>query len=244
MFETVAAERRSKRIAYETLPVSIALHGLAVASAVVVAVWNIAFPTHSPRVMRPYTLAMPDPPLPAGIKLASQKKNATPTAAPLTTIVAPTVIPDLIPIVTNVHTASIFQPGAQSGAGDSPGGSPDGVIGGALDGVAGGMSVPEDGRMRIGRDNALPLIAIKREYPEYPESELRRRREATVVVRYVIGKDGWIKELNILQHAKEAAFDESVLKALREWRFVPLMKDGRPIEVVHEVTVIFQLIYQ
>ena len=64
------------------------------------------------------------------------------------------------------------------------------------------------------------------------------------MVRYVIGKDGWIKELNILQHAKEAAFDESVLKALREWRFVPLMKDGRPIEVVHEVTVIFQLIYQ
>jgi TonB family protein len=244
MFETLGAERRDRRVAYETLPLSIAIHGAAVALAIAVAVWNIALPTHSPRLTRPYALAStPDPPLPPAIKLASQKANAA-SAAPLNTIVAPTVIPDLIPVVNNVRTPSIFEPGLPSGEGVSSGGSPDGVVGGVLEGIVGGIPLPDDGRIHIERDKPLPLIAINHDYPDYPESALQRRKEATVIVRYVIGKEGWIKELEILHHAEEAAFDESVLKALRQWRFVPLTQDGKPIEVVHELTVIFQLIYR
>jgi len=252
MFETVATERRrDRRVAYETLPVSIALHGAAVAAAVLVAVWNVVFPTHSPRLMRPYALVnTPTPPLPAAIKLSSsiRKIAPLPSAAPrdLQTIVAPAVIPDLIPKVSETRWQSIFELGSQlgGGAGDSSGGSPDGIIGGALEGVAGGMPVPNDGRVHFDRDKPLPLIAVHREYPDYPEGERLAGKQAVVVVRYIIGKDGWIKDLQILEHAKQAAFDEATLEALRQWRFLPLMQDGKPIEVVHELTVIFQLTYR
>jgi TonB family protein len=53
-----------------------------------------------------------------------------------------------------------------------------------------------------------------------------------------------VKELNILKHAKEKAFDEATLKAIREWRFQPLMQNGQAIEVVHELTVFYELVYR
>ena len=62
-----------------------------------------------------------------------------------------------------------------------------------------------------------------------------------MILRYVIGTDGWIKDVKILQHAQQAAFDEAILDALRRWRFSPLQKNGKAVEVVHELTVIFRL---
>ena len=68
MFETVAPEiagRRSRLILYESLPVSIAVHGAAIAVAVIVATCTVTFPTQSPRYVRPYQLVtIPDPPPP------------------------------------------------------------------------------------------------------------------------------------------------------------------------------------
>jgi len=245
MFETVATERRDKHVAYETLPISIALHGAAFAAAVIIALWNVVFPTHSPRLMRPYALVSPDPPLPVAIKLSS-------VAAPMPKVVhnapeevAPTVIPDVIPTMNAMRSLSIFEPASQQGGvGDSGGGSADGLIGGALEGVPGGIPLPDDGRVHIDRDKPLPLVAIYREYPDYPERERLAGKQATVVVRYVIGKDGWIRQLDILLHAEQAAFDEATLKALRMWRFQPMLQDGKPVEVVHELTVIYQLAYR
>ena len=60
MFETVAPEtfeRRSKLVLYETLPLSIGLHVLAVGAAFVITVWNVVFPAQSPRIVRAYSLA-------------------------------------------------------------------------------------------------------------------------------------------------------------------------------------------
>ena len=106
------------------------------------------------------------------------------------------------------------------------------------------MPVSEDGRIHFARDAPLPLLVVKRVYPDYPEDQRLAGFQDTVVIRYIIGTDGWIKELNILQHAKQKAFDDATIKALREWRFQPLLQDGRPIEVVHELTVFFELVYR
>ncbi len=252
MFETVAPQAPSKRVAYETLPISIALHAIAIAGAVVIAVWNVVFPTQSPRAIRAYILVTSaDPPLPAAVKLAAPTppKTALLTNLPQfnpNMVVAPTIIPDTIPLLPEKRSASIFAPATppENGRGETPGGSSDGIVGGALHGVGGGMPVSEDGRVHFGRDKPLPLFVMHRVYPEYPEEERLLGKEATVVVRYIIGIDGWVKEMNILQHAKQASFDEATLKALREWRFQPLMRDGKPIEVVHELTVFFELVYR
>ena len=119
-----------------------------------------------------------------------------------------------------------------------------GLIGGAADGVVGGVPLPDDGRVYVDRDKPLPLVVVNQDYPDYPERELARRNQATVVVRYVVGTDGWLKDLNILHHAEQAAFDEATLKALRRWRFVPMKKNGKLVEVVHELTVFFKIVAQ
>ena len=66
MFETVVPEtfaKRSKKIFYETLPVSIAAHALVIAAVLLGAIWNVAFPDHSPHLIAAYSLtALPDPP--------------------------------------------------------------------------------------------------------------------------------------------------------------------------------------
>jgi TonB family protein len=252
MFETVAPRAPSRRVAYETLPISIGLHAVGVAGAVVIAVWNVVFPTQSPHAIRAYVLVTSlEPPLPAAVKLAAP----TPAKAALLTnlpqfnpniVVAPNIIPDTIPLLPETRSASIFAPviAPENATGETPGGSSDGIAGGALHGVGGGMPVSEDGRVHFGRDKPLPLFVVHRVYPDYPEQERLMGKEATVVVRYIIGIDGWVKELNILQHAQQASFDEATLKALREWRFQPLLQDGKPIEVVHELTVFFELVYR
>ena len=244
MFETVASPHRGKHIAYKTLPISIGVHAFAIGGVVIAALLNIHFPSQSPHVMTSYVLAPVDPPPPPPMKLASTATaNSAATASMKDdALVAPAFIPDTIPIVRNVSAASILTPGAQgTDSGGSPTGSPDGVIGGVADGVPGGIAVADDGRVHIGRDKPLPLDVIDKEDPVYPENELGRRREATVILRYVIGTDGLIKDVSILQHAQQAAFDEAILDVLRRWRFTPLQKNGKAVEVVHELTVIFRL---
>ena len=252
MFETVAPEVRSKRVAYETLPISIALHAGAVGCGILLAVWTVTLPTHSPRLMRAYVLVTSlDPPLPAAVAPKSSLPAPKPdliTKAPQfnpNLLVAPPVIPDTIPTITQNRSPSIFAPALTIPLpAGIPGGIEDGIVGGAPHGVAGGMPVSEDGRVHFGRDSALPLFVVRRVYPDYPEDERLAGVQATVVVRYIIGTDGWIKDLSILQHAKQKAFDEATIKALREWRFKPLIQDGRAIEVVHELTVFYELVYR
>src|SRR5258708_36988605 len=68
MFETVVPEithSRSRRVFYETLPVSIILHVIVVAACVAGVLWKVVFPSQSPRLIRAYSLvSIPDPPPP------------------------------------------------------------------------------------------------------------------------------------------------------------------------------------
>ncbi len=104
MFETVAPETfapRSRRIFYETLPLSIAFHGLVIATAVIVAAWNVVFPAHTPRLSQAYSLAsLPDPtPPPPPLSPAAPNAGELPKLpSPPEPIVAPTLIPDTIPV--------------------------------------------------------------------------------------------------------------------------------------------------
>src|SRR5438270_4277392 len=109
MFETVVpevAQARSRRVFYETLPVSIALHAIVVAACFTGAVWNVVFPRESPRMVRAYSLVEipppPPPPAPPPPKPqpAAEPKVQKAPPPPLKMIhldVAPTIIPDLVP---------------------------------------------------------------------------------------------------------------------------------------------------
>jgi len=256
MFETVAPETfqaRSRRVAYEALPLSIALHAIAIGVAVVVAVWNVVFPAQSPRLVRAYSLVTipdppPPPPLPPAGKVAPREEVPKPVAPPLPQIVAPTVIPDFIPQIPDPPppAALSLTPAPGPPLPGVPDGSADGKLGGDLagsvHGISGGVVFPDDGRLHIALNESLPLLPISQEYPLYPEEGKKKQLEDQVIVRYVIGKNGRVIDVQIIDHARDPMFDVATVEAIKNWRFRPMIKDGKPVEVVHDLAVNFQLI--
>lgn len=262
MFETVAPEAfqtRSRRVFFETLPVSIALHVIAAGATAASMLWNVAFPTQSPKVTVAYNLTqVPDPPPPPPPPRAAdpakpapvQPKVVPPPVAP-SQIVAPTIIPDLIPEIVPPQPAPpppppVAVPVASAPAATS--GSAEGMTGGQIGGsgralgTPGGIKFGDDGRVYVDRAVKLPLKEIDHEFPHYPEAARKKRLEGTCVVRYTIGKNGRVVDIAILDHAKDPMFDEETLNTVRNWRYRPMMVEGKPVEVVHELEVNYQFI--
>jgi protein TonB len=261
MFETVAPEAfgpRTRRVFYETLPISIALHVVAVAAALASMIWNIVLPTQSPKIVVAYSLTQvpdPPPPPPPPPKAEPPKHFLTlPKLAPpaaLMQIVAPTVIPDTIPEV--VPPAPVVPPPPAPAPVAAPAvtdaeGSPKGMTGGQIGGTsktlgtAGGITFGEDGRVYVDRTVKLPLKEVEHEFPHYPDAAKKKRLEGTCVVRYTVGKNGRIVDIAILNHATDPMFDEETLNTIRNWRYRPMMLNGKPVEVVHEVEVNYQYV--
>jgi TonB family protein len=117
-----------------------------------------------------------------------------------------------------------------------------GVVGGKKRGTVGGIVFAEDGRVHIDRTEKLPLKEVEKEYPHYPDAARSKRLEDTCVIRYTIGKNGRVIDLAVIEHAKAAMFDEETVNTIRKWRFRPMMVNGKPVEVVHEVEVYYQFI--
>ena len=261
MFETVATERfhdrRKRLLSYETLPVSIGVHAAAVAAVVVATVWTVSFPEASPRVTVPYSLTrVPDPPPPpppppkAAVKQPEPVKQLPPPPpVKLAQVVAPTLIPDRIPDVIEPIPLppEIPMPVTNTAppVGD-PGGDVNGVIGGdiagKIHGKAGGIPWPDDGRVHIARDEKLPMESVEQEYPHYPDEARNKRLEDQVVVRYVIGTNGRVNDVEIISHAKDKMFDDAAVEAIKHWRFRPMIKDGKKVEVMHELAVNFEIV--
>jgi protein TonB len=262
MFETVVPEvvqAKSRRVLYETLPVSIALHVIVIAAAITGAVWTVVFPTESPRLVRSYSLVTvpeppppPTPPPPPQVKpVAAPVKAAPPPALKMVHMdLAPIVIPDLVPVVEPPPPVppppEIVTPATPVTMAASTAGTNDGIAGGQIGGVkhgtVGGIVFAEDGRVHIDRTEKLPLKEVEKVYPHYPEGARSKRLEDTVVVRYTIGKNGRVIDVAILEHAKAAMFDDETLNTVRQWKFRPMMINGKPVEVVHEVEVYYQFI--
>lgn len=250
MFETVVPEiavRRSRRLLYETLPLSVAVHALAGVSAIALSLWNVAFPQHSPKLYAAYSLtATPPPPPPPPPPPRPQGEIQPRPVVARMPLVAPSFIPDEIPVVTATPPDDVpTPPAAAEGGVDAgvEGGVEGGVIGGVIGGTLGGiLDAPAPEVIEIRRDDPLPMGAISQEFPPYPEFARSRGIEDTLVVRYVIGKDGRIKDVTVVKPPSRDDFTRATLGAIRHWRFHPFRDaQGEPREVVHELTVEFRI---
>lgn len=258
MFETVAPQRaslKSRSALYEALSFSLAAHGVAALFALGTNVWEVTFPSSSPVYTVAFVLEAPPPPPPPppAAKPLEEKQPEMTTAKMMlpADMLAPTVIPDEIPIVKpQTIPMSMFASakgvvgGIDSGVDQGIiGGTPQGEVGGKIGGVVGGVVVepPKDGRVHIARDVRLPMVPLSQVYPNYPEDARMRAWEDELVVRYIIGKDGRVKEVTIISLPQHDVFVDGTLRAIRSWRFKPMIKDGERQEVVHELTVYYKL---
>jgi TonB family protein len=70
--------------------------------------------------------------------------------------------------------------------------------------------------------------------PQYPPALAKKKVSGTAVVSMRVARNGSIQDPQI-KTASDPAFGASVLEAVRIWRFLPRVRDGRPVEAVVEM---------
>jgi TonB family protein len=71
---------------------------------------------------------------------------------------------------------------------------------------------------------------LKKVQPYYPEDAKRRHVQGTVVMHGIIGKDGHIRELELVSTPDDSLAD-SALDTARQWTYSPYLQNGAPVEV-------------
>ncbi|WP_321326624.1 TonB family protein [uncultured Parasphingorhabdus sp.] len=66
--------------------------------------------------------------------------------------------------------------------------------------------------------------------PAYPPGQLRLEREGEVSVRVLVGTDGRVKQIELIDAPHEDFWEATRRQALSKWRFTPETRDGKPFE--------------
>lgn len=75
-----------------------------------------------------------------------------------------------------------------------------------------------------------PPAAIYEASPLYPFVARRENIEGKVWVRFVVTKEGTVRDASIYKSTPAGVFDESALKTIMQWRFEPGIKDGEAVD--------------
>ena len=84
-----------------------------------------------------------------------------------------------------------------------------------------------------------PAIVTKRE-PQYTQEAIDAKLEGTILIRLIVGADGVPQDVQVVR-GLGLGLDEQAVEAVRNWRFKPGMKDGKPVPVQVQVQVNFRL---
>lgn len=82
-------------------------------------------------------------------------------------------------------------------------------------------------------------LLIHRVEPRYPALARQIRREGTVYLRAIIGRDGRIGSLELI--SGDVILAQAAREAILQWRYQPTMLNGEPVEVETFITVKFIL---
>lgn len=95
--------------------------------------------------------------------------------------------------------------------------------------------------------SATPAAGVRLRYahatpPPYPVPAVRRGLEGSVVLRVLVDVDGRPLQVEIHAGSGHRMLDEAARRhVLRQWRFQPALRDGRPVRAVGLVPVDFRL---
>jgi TonB family protein len=75
----------------------------------------------------------------------------------------------------------------------------------------------------------------------YPELARKAGIEGRVILMLLVDENGSVVEAEVVKAEPPGIFDDAALMAIRNWRFEPAMKDGKPIKVRMEQPMEFAL---
>ena len=91
------------------------------------------------------------------------------------------------------------------------------------------------------RDSEPSLIASSRIMPKYPASALRAGETGTVTVSATINAAGVPVEVGIDGRSGNRDLDRAAVAAVKQWRFQPALRNGKPVQATVRVPVQFAL---
>jgi protein TonB len=221
----------SSRRRVSVLPVSIALHAVAIAAFVIVPlVADVELPPPNQRVATPYITLLPvDPP--------RVRPVGPPPAKLLPSLItaAPIVAPDAISPEPAFEATGDSIPGADFG-------SLDGIDTGLLPGKPAPPPPPSPPVVLKPRRPGGLIEAprkIKNVPPIYPAIAQSSRVQGTVILEALIGTDGRVSQVKVLRPV--LLLTDAAIAAVRQWEFTPTRLNGEPVQVIMTVTVDFRL---
>src|SRR5215472_9014568 len=99
------------------------------------------------------------------------------------------------------------------------------TTGGGVYRVGGGVSAPK---------------AIFAPDPKYSKEALKAKYEGKCTVTLIVGSDGKPHDVHVVR-SLGLGLDEKAIEAVKQWRFEPAQKDGKPVAVAIEIEVTFHL---
>ena len=251
MFETsvVRAAAVPARGRYTLLTVSLIAHSAVIVGAIAIGVASVRFPQSAPDEFAQAPILMPvtiPPPLgnPNGgaQPKPAQPPQQKPATPPPTQITAPPTVPET---VTPADAPSSGDAPAIPGTGTVPGpiGVPWGTQGSPGDVDAPPVAVPQtpvENKIYTVREVKAPVI-MKRVEPTYPPALVRAGMPGKVAVHCVIDKNGRVRDAQVV-FATMPAFADSVLRAMKDWRYQPASLNGQAVDCYLDLTVDFGVV--
>jgi TonB family protein len=93
--------------------------------------------------------------------------------------------------------------------------------------------------LRVGEGIQAP-VAEKRVEPMYPEDYRRARVAGIVVLEAALSETGTVEKVGILK-SLAPGLDMAALTAVQQWKFKPATRNGKPVPVLFNLTINFQL---
>jgi periplasmic protein TonB len=83
-----------------------------------------------------------------------------------------------------------------------------------------------------------PPILTSGDMPIYPISKALSGKSGAAVIAFTIGEDGKTRDLSVKDTSGEV-YSRHAMIAIREWRFQPALKNGAPVAVRTQQTILF-----
>ena len=191
----------------------------------------------------------PDPPKPAELK--GQEKISVPVkpepmptpqpAEPPPLIEPQLTLPALEMAASNINELGAPGPPSTSnrsrGSGTGTGVGP-GTGSGLGPGSGGGTG---GGPMRPGNGVTLPVVLFEKK-PQYTAEAMRAKVQGTVLLECVVLPDGSVGPVEVVRSLDSSfGLDQEAVKAAKQWRFKPGMRQGEPVAVLVTIELTFTL---
>ena len=123
--------------------------------------------------------------------------------------------------------------------GDSAGtlGEGSGILGDS----SGGLGGNADGGTGLVEDFDHKPRIVHRVKVEYPEDARKKRIIGHVLLRFRLDETGLLSQLEVSRAVPPGVFEQAALEAVKQWRFAPALKNGRPVACRVELPIPFVL---